>query len=125
MGHGQQQTQQERKGTREGIRHGTQGFTAAVSSADHCTVALLERQQHEAPWSIEWPENCKFSTCSSTYALSMARPTEREVARSAAELPTQLHPPSFQGYVWLWDEPFLSADRRVSAHTYVSNMATR
>ena len=46
--------------------------------------------------------------------FSTARPTEREVARSAAELPTQLHPPSFHGYVWLWDEPFLSAVRRVS-----------
>ena len=46
--------------------------------------------------------------------FSTARPTEREVARSAAELPTQLHPPSFQGYVWLWDGPFLSADRRAS-----------
>ena len=45
--------------------------------------------------------------------FSTARPTEREVARSAAELPTQLHPPSFQGYVWLWEGPFLSADRRV------------
>ena len=47
-------------------------------------------------------------------SFSMARPTEREVARSAAELPTQLHPPSFHGYVWLWDGPFLSADRRAS-----------
>ena len=46
--------------------------------------------------------------------FSTARPTEREVARSAAELPTQLHPPSFHGYVWLWDGPFLSAVRRVS-----------
>ena len=45
--------------------------------------------------------------------ISTARPTEREDARSAAELPTQLHPPSFHGYVWLWDEPFLSSDRRV------------
>ena len=46
--------------------------------------------------------------------FSTARPTEREVARSAAELPTQLHPPSFQCYVWLWHGPFLTADRRVS-----------
>ena len=45
--------------------------------------------------------------------FSTTRPTEREVARSAAELPTQLHPPSFQGYVWLWHGPFLTADRRV------------
>ena len=49
--------------------------------------------------------------------FSTARPTEREVARSAAELPTQLHPPSFHGYVWLWDGPFLTADRRI-AHTH-------
>ena len=50
--------------------------------------------------------------------FTTARPAEREVACSAAELPTQLHPPSFHGYVWLWDGPFLTADRRI-AHTWV------